>query len=237
MSPRPDAVLSVRDLACGYGGAAVVTGLSFDVAPGEALVLTGPNGAGKSTVLRTAVAQQPALAGERLLHGGPVVETSLPYRRAVSSLFDEDAFLPGVAVRRHLELVARGHGLREPGAAVADALEEFGLAGRADASPYDLSSGQRRRTLLAAALLRPFDLLVLDEPEQRLDATMRDRLARRLVAAREGGAALLVATHDPVLSRAVATATLELAAEPSAGAAGDPARDGPARESGPGRGR
>ena len=91
-----------------------------------------------------------------------------------------------------------------------EALREFGLADRADVSPYDLSSGQRRRTLLAAALLRPFELLVLDEPEQRLDALMREQLIRRLVAAREAGAALLLATHDPGLAATVGTAALPL---------------------------
>lgn len=191
----------------------MVAPIGFELRRGEALVLTGANGTGKSTVLRTAAGQQPAVSGERLLHGGPLVESSLPYRRDVSCLFDEDAFLPGLSVRHHLELVARGHGLPAPAAAVRDVLHEYGLAGRADASPYDLSSGQRRRTLLAAALLRPFRLLVLDEPEQRLGTAMRDRLARRLVTARRHGAALLLATHDAGLAATVATTVLALAAD------------------------
>lgn len=206
-------VLSVADLSCGYGGTAVVAPIGFKLRRGEALVLTGANGTGKSTVLRTAVGQQAPVSGERLLHGGPLVETSMPYRRDVSCLFDEDAFLPGVSVRHHLELVARGHGLPDPVATVQGALQEYGLAGRADASPYDLSSGQRRRALLAAALLRPFALLVLDEPEQRLDSAMRDGLARRLVTARRHGAALLLATHDAALAATVATTVLVLTAD------------------------
>ncbi|WP_368828648.1 ATP-binding cassette domain-containing protein [Kocuria sp. CPCC 205231] len=76
----------------------VTAGVSFEVGPGEAVVLRGANGAGKSTVLRTAVGQQAPVSGERWLKGGPVVENSLAYRRAVSCLFDEDAFLPGVSV-------------------------------------------------------------------------------------------------------------------------------------------
>lgn len=215
MSISSGAVLSVRDLVCGYGGVPVVEELSFEVCAGEALVLTGFNGTGKSTVLRTAVGQQPALAGARLLHGEPLVEASAAYRRAVSCLFDEDAFLPGVSVRHHLELIARGHGLPDPLASVAAALEEFGLSARAEVSPFDLSSGQRRRTLLAAVLLRPFELLVLDEPEQRLDPAMRARVTQRLVAAREAGAALLVATHDAELAAELGTVFLSLAADGS----------------------
>lgn len=205
-----DPILSVRELVCGYAGVPVTAAVSFEVRPGEAVVLRGANGAGKSTVLRTAVGQQAPVSGERWLKGGPVVENSLVYRRAVSCLFDEDAFLPGVSVGHHLELVLRGHGVANAPVAAAGAVAEFGLSNRVDASPFALSSGQRRRALLAAALIRPFELLVLDEPEQRLDALMRARLADRLVAARETGAGLLIATHDASLAEAVGTTVLTI---------------------------
>jgi ABC-2 type transport system ATP-binding protein len=203
-------VLSVRELVCGYAGVPVTAGVSFEVGPGEAVVLRGANGAGKSTVLRTAVGQQAVVSGDRLLKGGPVVENSLVYRRTVSCLFDEDAFLPGVSVGHHLELVLRGHGVADAPEVAAEAVAEFGLGDRVDASPFALSSGQRRRALLAAALIRPFELLVLDEPEQRLDTLMRARLADRLVAARQAGAGLLIATHDASLAEAVGTTVLTI---------------------------
>ncbi|WP_180814630.1 ABC transporter ATP-binding protein [Kocuria flava] len=203
-------VLSVRELVCGYAGVPVTAGVSFEVGPGEAVVLLGANGAGKSTVLRTSVGQQAAVSGDRWLKGGPVVENSLVYRRVVSCLFDEDAFLPGVSVGHHLELVLRGHGVAEAAVVAGEAVAEFGLGDRVDASPFALSSGQRRRALLAAALIRPFELLVLDEPEQRLDTLMRSRLADRLVAARDAGAGLLIATHDASLAEAVGTTVLAI---------------------------
>jgi len=70
--------------------------------------------------------------------------------------------------------------------------------------PTALSSGQRRRLLLAAGFVRPRTLLVLDEPEQRLDLRMRQALAERLVAEKEAGGAVLFATHDAELVRTVA---------------------------------
>jgi ABC-type multidrug transport system ATPase subunit len=89
-------------------------------------------------------------------------------------------------------------------AVVDELLEEFGLTEHAAALPVALSSGQRRRLLLAAGLVRPRSLLVLDEPEQRLDVAMRDHLAERLVAEKRAGGSVLLATHDPELLRTVA---------------------------------
>jgi hypothetical protein len=105
----------------------------------------------------------------------------------------DDAFFPALTVREHLQLTAYGHGVAEPDERVEGLLAEFGLTGRADALPSALSSGQRRRLVLAAALARPRSLLVLDEPEQRLDAGMRRRLATAGAGVRRGrrGAARL----------------------------------------------
>lgn len=67
--------------------------------------------------------------------------------------------------------------------------------------PQELSSGQRRKLLLAAALIRPASLLILDEPEQRLDQRIRTKLYRRLRQLRAKQVTLLVVTHDPQLIR------------------------------------
>ncbi|MFC7644825.1 ATP-binding cassette domain-containing protein [Streptosporangium lutulentum] len=88
---------------------------------------------------------------------------------------DEPAWYPGLTVREHLELVRTVH--VSPRFDVEAGLELFDLKERADASPLTLSTGQRQRLSLAAALLRPSRLLLLDEPERGLDAAFRQRLA------------------------------------------------------------
>ncbi len=98
------------------------------------------------------------------------------------------------------------HGVTEASELVTELLADFGLTPREHALPTALSSGQRRRLLLAAGFVRPRRLLVLDEPEQRLDAGMRDRLTERLA-----GETAVFATHDPVLVRGAARAALILA--------------------------
>ncbi len=89
---------------------------------------------------------------------------------------DQPTWYPGLTVRELLALVRMTHQPLGGWCLPADELIElFGLTARADASPLSLSSGQRQRLSLAAALARPSRLLLLDEPEQSLDAGFRQR--------------------------------------------------------------
>jgi ABC-type multidrug transport system ATPase subunit len=197
-------LLEARSLVAGYSGFAVTGALNIELRAGKALALAGANGSGKSTLLKTLSGRQEPLSGEVWLDGAAVDERTVHYRRNVAVILDDDAFFPALTVREHLTLTALGHGDQDPAGAVGRELEFFGLAARADAFPHSLSSGQRRRLLLASAFVRPFTLLVLDEPEQRLDHTMRGRLAERLRDRTAGGACVLFTTHDPLLLGAVA---------------------------------
>ncbi|WP_286132847.1 ABC transporter ATP-binding protein [Arthrobacter sp. OY3WO11] len=202
------AVLEARELLVGYGDTPVCGEVTVAVEPGEVLAVVGVNGAGKSTVVRTLAGRQLPLAGDALVHGLPVMPDAVLFRRQVAAVFDEDVFFPSLTVREHLLLVARGHSVASPDKAVAAELKFFGLLGRADAVPDSLSSGQRRRLLLAAGFIRPSSLLILDEPEQRLDPVMRDALGRRIRGHAGAGAAVVLVTHDPRLLVQTATQCL-----------------------------
>ncbi len=201
--PPADAVRA-RALEVGYGAAPVCAPVSFTLRPGKAVALVGPNGSGKSTVLRAVLGLLAPMSGTVTVLGAPVDERSADFRRAVASVLDDDAWFPALTVGEHLDLVARGHGVAEADAVVDGLLEDFGLWDEAVSMPTALSSGQRRRLLLASAFARPRALLVLDEPEQRLDTSMRESLTERLQAEKAAGVAVLLATHDPDLVLAVA---------------------------------
>lgn len=213
---RQPAALRTRGLLVGYGEStesAVCPPINLTLAPGRALAVVGANGSGKSTMLRAIVGLLPPLAGEVEVLGRAVDEREAGFRAAVATVMDEDAAFPALTVREHLLLLARGHGMERASDLVTELLEEFGLTERQRAMPTALSSGQRRRMLLAAAFVRPRKLLVMDEPEQRLDAGMRDRLGLRLAAERAAGVTIVMATHDPALVSAVATNALLLSEE------------------------
>lgn len=188
----------------GYAGAPVCAPVDLTLRPGGALALVGANGSGKSTVLRTVLGLLTPLGGELTVLGEPVDERRAEFRRAVAAVLDEAAWFPALSVAEHLDLLARGHGVTSVDDLVDELLDEFGLWDEADAMPGALSSGQRRRLLLASAFARPRALLVLDEPEQRLDTAMRAQVAERLLAQKADGVAVLLASHDPELVVAVA---------------------------------
>ncbi|AEE46570.1 ABC transporter ATP-binding protein [Cellulomonas fimi] len=197
-------VVRAQDLLVGYGGTPVCAPVTFTLGAGRAVALVGANGSGKSTVLKTVLGLLTPSQGTLRVLGAPVDERDVTFRTQVASVLDDDAYFPALTVAEHLYLTARGHGVLGADGVVDGLLDEFGLDDHRRALPVALSSGQRRRLLLAAGFARPRSLLVLDEPEQRLDRAMRDRLAQRLVAEKEGGGAVLLATHDPDLVQAVA---------------------------------
>ncbi|QJW37090.1 ABC transporter ATP-binding protein [Cellulosimicrobium protaetiae] len=192
-------VLEARALRVGYADVAVCAPVDLTVRPGELVVVIGANGSGKSTLLRTVLGLQPPLGGTVRAFGRDVDERERGFRARVAGVLDDDAFFPALTVREHLVLVARGHGVVGAGAAVDELLDRFGIAEQGRSLPSALSSGQRRRFLLASGLVRPRELLVLDEPEQRLDPGMRERLAGLLVDDARSGVAVVLATHDPEL--------------------------------------
>ncbi|MDQ0238731.1 MULTISPECIES: ABC transporter ATP-binding protein [Arthrobacter] len=199
------AVLTAENLVAGYGEHAVCGPLDVEVFAGQVLGMVGENGAGKSTLLRTMIGAQAAIEGDAHVLGLMPDDRSALFRSKVSVLLDEDAYFDSLTVREHLSLVARGHGLANPDGAVEEEIGFFELQTAADAFPDQLSSGQRRKLLLASAFIRPFELLVLDEPEQRLDTRMRGLLAQRIARTAKKSAAVVMVTHDADVAQAACT--------------------------------
>ncbi len=207
---RKTPVLKVTNLKKAFGPVVIVDGFNLEVAAGEAIALTGRNGAGKSTVLRCIVGADRPDEGSVEVNGTRVSETSPEVRRDVATVIDDLDFFPDLSVVEHLDLLARAHGIPDADHAVDEVLHEVQLVPQSGQLPSTLSSGQLRRLALATAFIRPRKLLVLDEPEQRLDTEGVEWLADRLAEERRRGLAIVMASHDPTLVQKVATRVVRL---------------------------
>jgi len=205
-------ILKVSHLKKSYGDHVIVSDFSLDVWPGDAIALTGRNGAGKSTILRCLVGAEKADDGTIEIDGVALKESDPAVRAAMATVIDDLDFFPDLSVVEHLDLLARAHGLPDPDTAVDAILGEVQLVPQSGQLPGTLSSGQRRRLALATAFVRPRKVLVLDEPEQRLDVEGVDWLAERLKEERAQGLAIIMASHEPKLVQSVATKTLRIGA-------------------------
>ena len=204
-----DPVVSIRDAERHYGGLCVLTDLSFDVAAGVCCAIVGANGAGKSTLLRCVVGAERLDHGSITIESNPVDESAPTFRAAVASVVGDVAVFAHLPAHEHLQLVATAHGVPDPYGRASRALDDVALVDAADQLPVTMSSGQRRRLALASAFVRPRRLLVLDEPEQHLDADGRAWLADVIRAEKRAGIAVLLASHDPALVGSVADQTVD----------------------------
>jgi len=201
----------VHGLRLAYGSVVVLEDIDLTVTAGEVVALTGVNGVGKSTLLSCLAGFRPPADGAVTVLGGPPRDNA-DFWRAVAIVADQPTWYPGLTVRELLDLVRMTHRSRDGWHLPADELIEiFGLSARADASPLSLSSGQRQRLSLAAALARPSQLLLLDEPEQSLDAGFRQQLATLLGEQYAGnGGTVVMATHDHEFALAAGARVIEL---------------------------
>jgi ABC-2 type transport system ATP-binding protein len=203
-------LLRVVGLTRTFGSLEVLTGIDLQVRAGEAVALVGPNGSGKTTLLRCVSGADRPTAGRVEVCGRSLREHDLEVRRRVAAVLDDVEFFADLSVREHLALLMCAHGDDSPDEHAAELLAEVGLEGAADQLPAGLSSGQRRRLALATCFARPRVLVLLDEPEQRLDRLGRRWLTARLQAEKAAGRGLLFASHDRGLVRAVADRVVTL---------------------------
>lgn len=180
MSDAP--ALLVEDLACLRGDRLLFDGLSFALAPGEALHLEGPNGAGKSSLLRL-------LAGLLRPFSGRITAPALSY------LGHEVALKPRMKLGEELRHWAR---LDDAEARLPAAMAAMNVTALADVPCRHLSSGQRRRAGLARAIAAGTPLWLLDEPTAGLDTASAARLADAMAAHRAAGGMVVAAVHGDI---------------------------------------
>jgi zinc transport system ATP-binding protein len=196
-SPSP--AVRVADLHVALGGNPIVHGVSFDVAPGEVLTLMGGNGSGKTTAVRAILGIIPILSGRIEIGGIPAAEAP---RERVGYVPQRVSAAGGVTASA-LEVVTSGllHDRRlvPPRGGRARALEALDAVGLADLAHQDvstLSGGQQQRVLIARAMARNPDLLILDEPLAGVDLPSQEVFATVLTDIKAQGATVIIVLHE-----------------------------------------
>jgi ABC-type multidrug transport system ATPase subunit len=193
------AVLTTEQLRIKRGGRLVIDALALAVAPGDIVGIVGKNGCGKSTLLMAIAGVLAPSDGQILVDGASVWGPARERARARKALgyVPEAADPPGFLRGGELwALCAASRGTRPP---TAELIEALGLEELRDVALERMSLGQRRRACLAAALLGPPRLLVLDEPDNGLDVRRLDALVTLVKTHAAAGNAAVLATHDAAL--------------------------------------
>jgi ABC-type multidrug transport system ATPase subunit len=176
-----------------YDGFVALESLEVSVTAGESIALIGSNGAGKTTLLTLAAGLLEPSAGG--IHVMGARAGSIEARRAVSYLPDQPVFYEDLSLGEHLEYIAGLHEAEDGAARAADLLERLGMAEWSERLPAEFSRGMRQKASIALALVRPFWLLLADEPFDGLDPPSRAVLFELLDRSRAAGAATIVSTH------------------------------------------
>lgn len=172
MSSKSQLAIETVGLVKAFGDQKAVAGISLSVPRGSVFGFLGPNGSGKTTTIRMLLGLAEATSGEILLLGHSIpkqVDTALP---KVGALVEGPAFYPYMSGRNNLfrmDSADRNSDSSSRGARVDSALQRVGLANAATKKVHAYSLGMKQRLGLANALLKPRELLILDEPTNGLD--------------------------------------------------------------------
>ena len=195
-----DPVVRVRGLEVRRGRTDVLHGVDLEVRRGEFVAIVGANGAGKTTLVQAIAGVIRPPRGSVSVDGADIARVD---PRRLSSRIGFVFQNPEHQFIAHTVYDELAHGLRRTGvdeAAVRERVDEmlarFGLSERADAHPFLLSGGQKRRLSVGTALIGGAPVLALDEPTFGQDRARADELLRLLAELRADGTTILVVTHD-----------------------------------------
>jgi lipooligosaccharide transport system ATP-binding protein len=190
-------VVVARDLVKKYGDLAAVDGVSFDILEGECFGFLGPNGAGKTTTVRMIQCVSPVTSGTLTVAGTPAGVGNRALKKVIGVIPQEINLDSDLTVFENLMVFAWFFGIRKKEARerIASLLAFVELEGKRDAKISELSTGMKRRLLIARALLNEPRIVVADEPTTGLDPQARHLVWQRLRLLKSRGVTLILTTQ------------------------------------------
>jgi ABC-type lipoprotein export system ATPase subunit len=198
-------VAKATGLAHRYGGTTVFADLQLELHSGRLHAVTGPSGSGKTTLLHLLAGLELPAAGTIVVDGTELTALDRAGRAAlrrdrIAYVGQQAGLVPHLSALENVELVLSLRGLEGGRLTALGALESVGLGERATQRVNRLSQGERARVAIARAIASSPTLLLADEPTSRLDGANAIAVAILLARlARDSGAAVVCATHDPLV--------------------------------------
>ncbi len=203
-------LLSVQSVRKAFGDHVVLHDVSFEVHPGECVVLIGASGSGKSTLLRCIDLLEEVDDGVITLEGDDITDPRVDadaVRARMGVVFQSYNLFPHMNVMDNITLAPRRVHKTASGVARARAmaaLDRVGLADKASARPDDLSGGQQQRVAIARALVTDPRLILLDEVTSALDPELVAEVLDLLRELKDEGVTMILNTHEMGFARSVA---------------------------------
>jgi ABC-2 type transport system ATP-binding protein len=205
--------LVARQLSHNYGNYQALSETDLYLQPGEVVVLSGPNGAGKTTLLLCLSGLLYPSSGRVWIDGHDLYGDEVEAKSRLAFVPDVPRFYTELTAWEHLRFVALANHAGEGFEVRAEGLmKEFGLWEARDLLPHHYSRGMRLKLGLVMAFIRPFNVLLLDEPTSALDTEGLELIQSKIRRYRQDGAAILLSSHDRLLSSQLADRVLNMRA-------------------------
>jgi lipooligosaccharide transport system ATP-binding protein len=192
-----EVLIYARSLTKKFGNLTAVDNIDFEVYKGECVGFLGPNGAGKTTTVRMIYCFLPLTEGELSVAGMSVAEQAREIKSIVGVAPQEDNLDPDFTVVKNLIVYARYFNIPKAEAAkrAAEQLKFFQLQEKQNVSISELSTGMKRRLIVARALINEPQILLLDEPTTGLDPQARHLVWEEVRSLRKRGVTIILTTH------------------------------------------
>jgi putative ABC transport system ATP-binding protein len=200
-------ICEIHNIAKSYGSTCLWQNVNMQINTSEMIAITGKSGSGKTTLLNMMGVLEKPDTGTITLFGDQAPNPSsrqatILRRYKIAYLFQNYALMDQSTVESNLDvaLAYSNKNKQEKKKLKQQALEQVNLSIPLYQKVYELSGGEQQRLAIARILLKPFELILADEPTGSLDPDSRDEVLELLCSLNDKGKTIIIVTHDPVVA-------------------------------------
>lgn len=184
-----------------YGKHKILDNLNISIFPEDFITIIGASGSGKSTLLNILGTLEDYDSGEVESFGykDPVKDyknSMILRREKIAYLFQNFALIENMTVKENLDIALKYSKYKNDKEKIRQILDMLGVVDKIDNKIYELSGGQQQRVAMARVLLKPYQILLADEPTGSLDKSNKDILIKILIEENKKGKTIVVVSHD-----------------------------------------